>query len=89
MDLTAVPKFEPDVFTDTELADLNVLAGLCEAASSDDEIEAAGLALDEWRERVRERAKRERDRARSRNALFKRLAQEVPRRFGKAVNREK
>ena len=80
MDLPHVASFDSAVFTKAELAKLRQLADRCAEAASAVEIEAAGAALDKWRAALRVEAKVEQARARSRNALYKRLVFEVPRR---------
>ncbi len=80
MRLSTVSDFDRSVFTDTELEALQKLADQCAKAKDGPAIEAAGSALDDWRGDSRTESKRQAIRAQSRNALYKRLVGEVPRR---------
>lgn len=84
MDITQVLKFDASPFSDVQLAAMQGLADRCEAASLPAEIEEAGGELDAWRQRNREATRLFASQQKSRNALFKALLHEVPRRFLKA-----
>ena len=82
MNLSDVPKFDPAALNQNDLADLQDFADRCVAATTVDEIEAVGAELDQRRAVHRANMKYVAARSRSVNALYKRLIQEVPRRFG-------
>lgn len=85
MNLNDVARFDAELFTDKELANLQKFADRCVAASTAAAIEKAGGELD--RRRVADRAKLRRlsQRSKSISALYKELIKEVPRRFDKAI----
>ena len=79
MSLSEIPKFDPDLFTSTELSELDVLVGFCVEAVTADEINAAGEVLDATRAERRLETRKNAAVDRSLNALFKALLKEVPR----------
>ncbi len=80
MNLSDVPKFDPDAHTPKELRDLQALADSCTEATTADEIETAGNALDRARAKRRHDTRSAAARSRSLNAVHKVLIHEVPRR---------
>ncbi len=82
MKLNDVPKFDRTQFTKEELAELQAFADLCVKAKTADAIEEVGAELDQRRADHRDTMMELLAQSRSLNALYKRLIQEVPRRFG-------
>ncbi len=80
MNLSDVPKFDPDAHTSKELRDLQTLADSCTEATTYTEIDMAGDALDRARTKRRGDARDAAARSRSLNAVYKVLIREVPRR---------
>ena len=79
MKITDVPKFDPSVFTSAELKGLQALTDECVAAKDRPAIDVAGAHLDKARQGQRAKSRKAAARARSLNALYKRLIYEVPR----------
>ena len=79
MKLKDVPKFDPSVFTAAELKGLQALTDRCVKATTRAAIDVAGASLDTARQAQREKSRKDATRARSLNALHKRLVHEVPR----------
>ncbi len=79
MKISDVPKFDPTVFTAAELKGLQTLTDKCVKATNRTAIAVAGAKLDTARQTQRERSRKDATRARSLNALYKRLIHEVPR----------
>ena len=79
MKLADVPKFDPTLFSEDELVDLEGLVALCQNADTVETIEEAGAILDEARFANRTMVRELAARSYSLNALYKRLIGFVPR----------
>ena len=82
MKLTDVPKFDPTLFSKDELSELQTFANRCAEAQKRGTVEEVGAELDQRRADHRGTMRELLAQSRSFNALYKRLIQEVPRRFG-------
>lgn len=80
MNLDAIPKFDPLLFTKKVLDGLQELADECEAATEGEAVEYAGARLDTRRAEHRVQTRHAAAVSRSMNAYFKVLIREVPRR---------
>ncbi len=79
MKLSDVPKFDPSVFTSAERQTFQTLTDQCVTAKSRPDVNVAGEKLARARQAQREKTRKNAARARSLNALHKRLIREVPR----------
>ncbi len=82
MKITSIAKFDKSLFSKDELVELQTFADFCVKANTANGIKEVGAELDQRRADHRGTMKELTAQSRSLNALYKRLIQEVPRRFG-------